>query len=69
MHGTIPPLLQYAFMAWCSVKKSTERTFTLRSHVTVVALKPELFKMVRGHLAPKAARPSTQVENSVAKIV
>jgi hypothetical protein len=20
MHGTIPPLLQYAFMAWCSVK-------------------------------------------------
>jgi hypothetical protein len=21
MHGAIPPLLQYSFMAWCSVKK------------------------------------------------
>jgi len=21
MHGAIAPLLQYAFMAWCSVKK------------------------------------------------
>jgi hypothetical protein len=23
MRGVIPPLPQYAFMAWCSVKKST----------------------------------------------
>jgi len=25
MRGSISPLLQYAFMAWCSVKKKAER--------------------------------------------
>jgi len=24
MHGAIPPLPQYAFMAWCSVKKTAQ---------------------------------------------
>jgi hypothetical protein len=28
MRGAIPPLPQYAFMAWCSVKKSTDTTLT-----------------------------------------
>jgi hypothetical protein len=26
MRGAISPLLQYAFMAWCSIKKSTGTT-------------------------------------------
>jgi len=30
MSGAIPPLYQYAFMAWCSVKKSTGTTLPLR---------------------------------------
>jgi hypothetical protein len=30
MSGTIPPLPQYAFMAWCSFKKSTGTTLPLR---------------------------------------
>jgi hypothetical protein len=29
MRGAIPPLPQYAFMAWCSVKKGTGRTLPL----------------------------------------
>jgi hypothetical protein len=29
MCGAIPPLPQYASMAWCSVKKSTETTLPL----------------------------------------
>jgi hypothetical protein len=29
MRGAIPPLLQYAFMAWCSLEKSTETTLPL----------------------------------------
>jgi hypothetical protein len=29
MRGTIPPLPQYAFMVWCSVKKSTGTTLPL----------------------------------------
>jgi hypothetical protein len=28
MCGTIPPLLQYAFMAWCLVKKKHRDNFT-----------------------------------------
>jgi hypothetical protein len=28
MHGTIPPLPQYAFMAWCSVKERHRDNFT-----------------------------------------
>jgi len=29
MHGSIPPLLQHVFMAWCSVKKHRDNfTFT-----------------------------------------
>jgi len=28
MHGTISPLPQYAFMAWCSVKKKHRDNFT-----------------------------------------
>jgi hypothetical protein len=29
MSGGIPPLPQYAFMAWCSVKKEHRDNFTL----------------------------------------
>jgi hypothetical protein len=29
MCGAIPPLLQYAFLAWCSVKKKHRDNFTL----------------------------------------
>jgi len=29
MRGTKPPLPQYAFMAWCSVKKSAGATLSL----------------------------------------
>jgi hypothetical protein len=29
MYGAIPPLPQYAFMAWCSVKKNTGTTLPL----------------------------------------
>jgi hypothetical protein len=29
MSGAIPPLPQYAFMAWCLVKKKHRATFTL----------------------------------------
>jgi hypothetical protein len=28
MHGVIPPLPQYAFMAWCSVKEKHRDNFT-----------------------------------------
>jgi hypothetical protein len=28
MNGAIPPLPQYAFMAWCSVKKKNMDNFT-----------------------------------------
>jgi hypothetical protein len=28
MGGTVPPLPQYAFMAWCSVRGSTGTTFS-----------------------------------------
>jgi hypothetical protein len=28
MSGAIPPLLQYAFMAWCSVKAEVQLYFT-----------------------------------------
>jgi len=28
MRGTIPPLPQYAFVAWCSVKKKHKDNFT-----------------------------------------
>jgi len=31
MSGTIPPLYQYAFMAWCLVKHRDNFTFTLHS--------------------------------------
>jgi hypothetical protein len=33
MCGAIPPLPQYAFMAPCSVKKSTETTLPLSLHL------------------------------------
>jgi hypothetical protein len=29
MRGIIPPLPQYAFMAWCSVKENTGTTFDM----------------------------------------
>jgi hypothetical protein len=29
MHGAIPPFPQYAFMAWCSVKKKAQGQITL----------------------------------------
>jgi hypothetical protein len=32
MRGTIPPLAQYAFMGWCSVKRSTGTTLPLHTH-------------------------------------
>jgi hypothetical protein len=28
MNGAVPPLLQYAFIAWCSVKKKHGDNFT-----------------------------------------
>jgi hypothetical protein len=28
MHGAIPPLSLFAFMAWCSVKKKLRENFT-----------------------------------------
>jgi hypothetical protein len=28
MHGAIPPLPQYAFMAWCSFKTKKHRDYT-----------------------------------------
>jgi hypothetical protein len=31
MNGAIPPLPQYAFMAWCSVKRSTGTTLPMKS--------------------------------------
>jgi hypothetical protein len=30
MHGAIPPLSQYVFMAWCLVKHRDDFTFTLQ---------------------------------------
>jgi hypothetical protein len=35
MHGAIPPLPQYVFMAWCSVKKTAETTLLLTYHPLV----------------------------------
>jgi len=33
VHGAVPPLHQYALMAWCSVKKSTGTTLPLPNYV------------------------------------
>jgi hypothetical protein len=35
MYGALPPLLQHAVMAWCSVKKSTGTTLPLPLHEDV----------------------------------
>jgi hypothetical protein len=35
MSVAIPPLPQYAFMAWCSVKESTGTTFTSYAHENI----------------------------------
>jgi hypothetical protein len=39
MRGTVPPLLQYIFVAWCLVKHSDNFTFTLPFFVSVQNLK------------------------------
>jgi len=31
MHGATPPLPQYVFMTWCSVKHRNNFTFTLKA--------------------------------------
>jgi hypothetical protein len=38
MSAAIPPLPQYAFMAWCLVEKSTGTTLPLPLNVKVVTL-------------------------------
>jgi hypothetical protein len=50
MHGAVPPLPQYAFMVWCSVKKSTGTTLPLpftftASDITLITYK---FKSLLG---------------------
>jgi hypothetical protein len=38
MRGAIPPLPQYAFMAWCSVKHKDNFTFTFINFKDYLAL-------------------------------
>jgi hypothetical protein len=40
MHGAIPPLPQYDFLAWCSVKKKAHRQIYL--HLLHIKVKSEL---------------------------
>jgi hypothetical protein len=35
MRGAIPPLPQYVFIAWCSVKHRNNFTFTVQSNLSV----------------------------------
>jgi hypothetical protein len=37
MRGAMPPLLQHAFMAWCSVKKVQEELYTLPFYLTHIS--------------------------------
>jgi hypothetical protein len=39
MRGTTPPLCQYAFMAWCSIKKSAGRLYLTLPYLTVFGKK------------------------------
>jgi hypothetical protein len=41
MHGAIPPLTQYAFMAWCSVKAQGQQHGELRNAYKILVRKPE----------------------------
>jgi hypothetical protein len=43
MHGTIPPLLTYVFMAWCLVKHRDNFTFTLSLQDEAKKLLPVIF--------------------------
>jgi hypothetical protein len=43
MSGAIPPLPQYAFMAWCSVKHRDNSTFTFTLPFTVKAKLKNLY--------------------------
>jgi len=38
MRGAIPPLPQYAFMAWCSVKKDHRDNFNFTFKVSILRL-------------------------------
>jgi hypothetical protein len=38
MSGAIPPLTQYAFMAWCSVKRSTGIALPLPSIIIIIII-------------------------------
>jgi hypothetical protein len=39
MRGAIPPLSQYAFMAWCSVKKKLRDNFTFYLFINLLGLR------------------------------
>jgi hypothetical protein len=48
MRGATPPLLQYAFMAWCSVKAQGQLYLTLvfRSYLTIQNLMHKATELV-----------------------
>jgi hypothetical protein len=45
MGGALPPLLQYAFMAWCSVRGSTETTLLLPLRVLKICVRDSFFQI------------------------
>jgi hypothetical protein len=71
MSGAIHPYPQYAFMAWCSVKKSTEKTlpetlykkqYTFERHATFV----KTFIRMKNNIM--AAEKKTYVPSNVTAI-
>jgi hypothetical protein len=72
MEGAVSPFPQYAFMAWCSVKKCTGTTLPLPLPLpfTLSAYPPT--QLVLGVLSPRMGReadhsppPSTEVKNAL----
>jgi len=43
MSGAIPPLPQYAFMAWCLVKHRDKFTFTFNNCYIILTIDEDIF--------------------------
>jgi hypothetical protein len=61
MHGDIPPLPQYAFMAWCLVKHRDKFSFTLKENRNHFQLWVDGLSQIYSHGAPVLTHSAMEV--------
>jgi hypothetical protein len=64
MRGDIPPFSQYAFMGWCSVKKSTGATLSFTASGTALGPIQPPIQWVSGALSLAVKRTGREADHS-----